>query len=123
MLRVGGTLLPIGLFVLLQAFPALGDPLNVNGVFNQREVRGPSSIHGLPSDTIVFGATDVLPNGSVSGGTTATFQQFNTDTNSLFTGQVAFTPFSAFPNGFGALVPFQPGLSGSCASISRTASI
>ncbi len=86
--------------------------LSVDGIFNQREVRGPSSLYGPGSDAIVAGAIDVVPNGA--GGTTGSVEQFNTRTGQLFTGEMTATPFSAFPNAFNAVfVPYDPGLAGS----------
>ena len=92
--------------------PGAAAALTVDQVFNQREVYGPSSFGGPGADLIVFGAIDVLPNGD--GGTTGTFEQLNTSTNALVQGAMQFTPFSQFPNAFGApTTPYQPGLSGS----------
>jgi hypothetical protein len=101
----------LGILSLLRITSALAD-LTVDQVFNQRELRGPSSLYGPASDWIVFGAIDVLPNGDA--GTTGVFEQLNTTTNTLVTGPMVFTPFSAFPNAFGGNTPpYEPGLSGS----------
>jgi hypothetical protein len=103
--------LALGLLSSLHLTAASAD-LTVDGVFNQREVRGPSSLYGAGSDSIAYGATDVVPNGD--GGTSGVFEQFNTTTNQLVSGAMVFTPFSAFPNAFGGgYFPHEPGLSGS----------
>ena len=92
--------------------PWVAAALTVDQVFNQREVYGPSSFTGPGADLIVFGAIEVVPNGSA--GTTGTFEQDNTTTGSTVQGMMQFTPFSQFPNAFGGpLTPYEPGLSGS----------
>ncbi len=102
----------VGLLAAI-AGPAARADLTVEGVFNQREFRGPSSLYGSASDWIVFGATNVVPNGDA--GTTGTFSQINSITNQTESGSMVFTPFSAFPNNFGppAVFAYDPGLSGS----------
>lgn len=99
------------LLSLVAAVPAAAD-ITVGQVFYQRERFMPGTVFGAGGDLLNFFVWNVEPDGTQ--GTTGTYSQFNTRTQTLESGNMVWFPFSAFPNNF---VPdrgfsYDPGLLG-----------
>ena len=89
------------IILALELSPGNAFALTISGPFNFRDNRGPNPVGFTRGDTLVFGATSIIPSGSP---TTATATQGTT------TLSVPFDPFTIFPDEYDTIIPFNASL-------------
>ena len=92
------------IILALELSPGNAFALTISGPFNFRDNRGPNPVGFTRGDTLVFGATSIIPSGPP---TTATATQGTT------TLSVPFDPFTIFPDEYDTIIPFNASLTGS----------